>query len=706
MLHNESSCDKIKEKSGDPMQSRFYEYLKRIRKLRGFTQAQMAEQIGVSRSTYTNYENGNRTPDYAVLERIGDTLDCSLDDLFGRTGGRVSNSDRVCQPKISYGVSEHKEAEKEKTKYVRMEDVKPENLGNENPGTENRESEKAESPKAPEKKKIRRGPRLLIGAQSFRHMRERHVYCVDKTQFIEEFLDSYSQITLITRPRRFGKSLNMSMLAEFLDITKDSADVFAGTKIEESYWMDEMNQHPVIFLSFLNVSSENAESLCSKLKFIISREYQRYYEIVNDGKLPDAQRETFNDIYRELTGRKSQNNDRNSLANSIFVLCQTLNMYYDKLVYLLLDEYDTPFQNANANGFYGEVRAFLKDLFMSSLKGNPFLEKAVLTGVQRVAKENIFSGLNNLKVCTVKDREYEDCFGFTEEEVRELLAYCDVEFTDDVKWMYDGYRFGEAEVYNPWSICNYAGSKSKNLDYYWVNTSENSILRNALKQQGEGFGQKYEPLIRDGYTDVEVDFTMAYYEQTNEASLWGLFVNAGFLTIDRELGNGNYRLRVPNQEVWCVFRELTAAYVDVDRFRMNSLLWYLQKGELDQFAGEYQRILMEMPSYYDLKDENSYHMMMLGMCAFLRNDYRIESNRENGTGRSDICLYSKKKNAPNFVLEFKYTKNENEDLEVLAQKAIAQIQEKQYDAGMQGTVYDIGLAHFGKKTAVKYLKKE
>ena len=643
------------------MQTKFHTYLAGCRKQRGYTPLQMADKLNVSVKMYLTYEDGKYTPDYDVLEQIADVLDCSLDELFGRKKeygiGNGAEMGRVCEDAMQYGIVPRKTAK----------------------------------------------PKFFIGVQDFRTLREKQAYYVDKTQFIEEFLDSAYQITLITRPRRFGKTLNMSMLAEFLDCTKQSAEVFKGTKIERSTLREEMNQHPVIFLSFLNVKAGNAITLCSLLKETIRKEYQKYYTMFHVDVESNVQKQNFLQIYETLGMVTEKNRIETILIEAITALCETLYMQYGKKVYLLLDEYDTPFMSANASGYYDEVRELLKGILTTSLKGNPFLEKAVLTGVQRVAKENIFSGLNNLTVCTVRDRAYEDCFGFTEHEVKEFLRTCGMEFTDEVKTMYDGYRFGTVEVYNPWSVSCYV--EQKKLDTFWVNTSENGIIRQALETQGNSFKRDYEKLIREGSVNTMVDFSMAWYETMDESAVWGLLVNAGMVTVEESLDGDYCKLRVPNLEVWKVFKELTAYHLQVNEKHMEKMFYALKHQEFDLFAEEYQNILLELPSYYDLKDENSYHMMMLGMCAFLRKEYTVKSNRESGTGRSDLCLYSKNRSYPNIVLEFKYTKNEKDDLEKLAEKAIEQSKEKQYAAEMKGKVVYMGLAHCGKKVCVKVQRR-
>lgn len=644
------------------MKSKFPEHLVMFRMKKGYTQAQVAAKLEISRSTYANYESGNRSPDFETLERIADVLGCSLDDLFGRGSSTDTlSSGLVREEKHPY----HAE--------IRTEESVP----------------------------GRRKRKLAIGVQDFRFMRERDAYYVDKTQLVSEFLDSWYQITLITRPRRFGKTLNMSMLAEFLDLTKDSADIFAGTKISGSEWISEMNRHPVVFLSFLNVKADSALMMLFQLGRALRGEYERYSAIINGSELPEPEKEAFNRICDSLGQIDASVECQNSIIRSVPVLCEVLEALYGKKVYLLLDEYDTPFISANSGGYYNEVRDVLTGMMRSAMKGNPSIEKALLTGIQRVAKESIFSGLNNLVVCTVRDSDYEDCFGFTEEEVRDLLEYCGAEFTERVKEMYDGYRIGVTDLYNPWSVSCYAARRKP--ESYWVNTGENSVIKNALEQRGAVFARDYDTLIRQGAVAVNVELAAAYYEKPDDASLWGLLINAGMVTVQEQINEDYYVLRVPNQEVWKAFRELTAYYLHVEESHISRMLYYLETGDMSGFAEDYQRILLELPSYHDLKSENSYHMMMLGMCAFMQGNYEVKSNRESGTGRADILLYAKKPDCPNMVLEFKYTKDESQDLERLAADAVAQIKEKKYDAGMTGMIYHIGLAHFGKTAEIRWL---
>ena len=634
----------------------FCKHLLEYRKRAGYSQKDMSGKLLIEESLYSQYENGTAEPGFDALIRIADVLKCSLDELFGR--GRFYRGDAS-----DYSM-------------VREAPVQYEN--------------------SRVKKKV------LIGLQDFRRLRELNAYYVDKTMMIGEFLDSPYQITLITRPRRFGKTMNMSMLAEFLDCTRDSKAIFAGTKISRTEWMAELNQCPVIFLSLLEIKSDTAEGMLWQLSGRIREEYKRYYNMLNSGKLSGDQVEEFNHIYNVLAHVQSKEQWKNCVIRSILVLCEVLSSYYGKNVYLLIDEYDTPFMSANMNGYYSEVRSVLAGFLSTSLKGNPYLERAMLTGIQRVAKENIFSGLNNLMVFTVNDSEYEDCFGFTEEEVRKLLDDFDLEFTDEVKETYDGYRFGNKDIYNPWSVTNYA--VRKRLAPYWVNTAENSILKDAMRERGTTFEKEYNELIETGEITTVVSLTTAYYEHQSDASLWGLMVNAGMLTIQENMGDDYYTLRIPNQEVWSAFRELAAFSLQIDEGDMQKLFMELVRGNIDEFAERYQNILLTLPSYHDLQCENSYHMMVLGMCVFQQKNYIIESNRENGNGRADLLMRAKRSGYPNMILEFKYTKDKKEDLDKLAASAVEQMKDKKYDVNLDTPVYYIGLAHCGKQAAVYYQK--
>ena len=527
--------------------------------------------------------------------------------------------------------------------------------------------------------------KMAIGIDNFREMREKQNYYVDKTRLIAEYLEAGDKVTLLTRPRRFGKTLNMSMLAEFFDITKNSSDIFGGTEIMETKWADKMNQYPVIALSFANARGENAQFLLNQLSGEVRKEYMRYEFLWNEKKLPDAMCRELLRIY-DCMWSWEKKDGFDYLSLSLTGLCTALEWYYGKGVKVFIDEYDTPVMQALISGFYQEIRPVFSVMLGSLLKG-----------------ENIFSGLNNLAVCTVNSPEYADCFGFTEQETRELLDACGLKLDERVRKMYDGYRFGEFHIYNPWSITNYA--RRKRMEPFWVNTSENSLIRSAMKEIEEQFRPGYETLIESGTYRTEVKMDSSYYEVRDVETLWGMLLSAGMLTAEEVSEDGICTLRVPNREVMRAFRELTALYIGAAEGSMAQMFRRLMEKDLEAFAGEYKRLLRTLPSYYDLKEENSYHMMMLGMCTFLTGEYDVESNRESGKGRSDIILKAKTGEKPNIVMEFKYIRDEKKDLRELAEEALEQIERKDYAAGLQGEVVCIGLGHRGKEAEMEWSVK-
>lgn len=538
---------------------------------------------------------------------------------------------------------------------------------------------------------------LPLGIQDYRKLKEGDYYAVDKTKMIEEFLHYKAEVTLITRPRRFGKTLNMSMIAEFFDITKDSRMLFQGTKIMKSACVSEMNQHPVIFLTFKDCKGKSMRMMQLSIYDSLLSEYQRYEPIIGSDIVDKS---TSMICKRIISSLKEETDDFLTIRNAIKKLSQLLFEYYGRKVFLFIDEYDTPFNEAHTNGYYDEIHDVISSLFSTALKGNEYLNLALLTGIQRIAKENIFSGLNNLKVCTVIDHSYSSYFGFSEDETRELLTSYQLELNESVRAMYDGYHVGEKDIYNPWSIINYADSKE--LKPFWINTSSNSMIKEAMKSRSVVFFEKYEELIETGKTITFVDLSNSFYEERTDESLWGLLVNAGYATLNSQDEFGFSVLRIPNQEVKREFQKLTAAYLDVNDGVLMNLFHPLLTKDVLGFTQQYKEVLSILPSYHDTIQENSYHMMMLGMCAYLYSYYEIFSNRETGNGRCDIILKAKSAKYPHILMEFKYTKEDHEDLSKLAHKAVQQCFEKDYMIGYKGRIIVIGLAHQGKKCEIVY----
>jgi len=537
---------------------------------------------------------------------------------------------------------------------------------------------------------------LPIGVMDYHKLISENYYNVDKSLMIKEFLERKSFVTLVTRPRRFGKTLNMSMMAEFFDITKDSKEIFKGTKIMQTAYASQINQYPTIFISFANAKGDK-EVIVQEIFQQLRNEYDRYIYVFTD--LTEFENRDYIDIKEALMQKEHLR--LNQIRNALSFLMKILEKYYHQKVMVFIDEYDTPFIEAHVGGFYDEIKSGLASLLHNALKTSTSLQYAMLTGIQRVAKENIFSDLKNLVVCTVKDNEYAQYFGFTEEETRDLLKYYRLSLSENVKNMYDGYHIGHDDIYNSWSIVNYASRQR--LESYWLNTSSNKMIKQAMKKRDRSFDQGYEELIKTGRLETLVRLETSFFEVNSTASLWGLFVNAGYLTIEKMISSRKerYVLCIPNQEVQDEFQQLTAYYLDVSETDLSGLFDALLEGNHIAFENYYTHILLTLLSYHDLQNENSYHVMFLGMCAWLSHDYEIISNKEEGKGRCDILLKAKESTLPSYVIEFKYTKNRNE-IETLSNQAIEQIKENHYDIDLSGEVIYIGLSLCGKDVSIKW----
>lgn len=538
---------------------------------------------------------------------------------------------------------------------------------------------------------------IPLGVVDYETLKNQNYFFIDKSMMIYDFLMRKSTVTLITRPRRFGKTINMSMMSSFFDITKDSKEIFKDTKIVETEYISEMNQYPTIFISFANAKNDKW-NVVKDIKLQLRKEYDRYAHVFEQKMTVFEQNE-----YESLVQGLMTKNDGilDNIIDALSFLMERLEKYYHKKVMVFIDEYDTPFIEAHVGGYYEELRGGLSSLLHNALKTSTSLHYAMMTGIQRVAKENIFSDLNNLVVCTVKDPEYSQYFGFTEEETKQTLEYYDLSLNDEVKSMYDGYHFGEHDIYNPWSILNYASRKV--LEPYWVNTSSNTMIKKAISSSDEAFERGYEELIRNGKLETTVKMDTSFFEVNNTENLWGLLVNAGYLTLHKTISiqDSLYIIKIPNQEVQLEFRKLTAYHLKATETDLTVLFNSLKCCRKEDFEDRYRKILLTLPSYHDLKDENSYHMMLLGMCAWLSNEYEVISNREVGKGRCDIILKSKKSQI-SYILEFKYTNDSSVDLKQLAKSAIDQIDSRRYDSELSGTLIHIGLAHYQKNVEIEW----
>ena len=535
--------------------------------------------------------------------------------------------------------------------------------------------------------------RLPIGNDEFREIREKDYYYIDKTMLISDFLAAGDKVTLIARPRRFGKTLCATMLREFFDMNVDSSDIFKGLKIMETECSDQMNSRPVIYMSFRNCKGKDMDFLAYQMRAELSREFNRFAEIWKS----DLQTKTYavRQFQQMLNLLDNRDLAPKYMTTALADLTRVIHEYYKVPPLLIIDEYDQPIISSYEHGYHEEMGDFFSAFYGAGLKGNPDLDQAILTGIQRVAKESIFSQLNNPKIYTVMTERYSSYFGLTEAETAELLTYYGRTFNKQVKKMYDGYHFANQELYNPWSVLNYADSGY--LDNYWVNTSSNFLIRQALESASKGFWDDFDKLAAGMSTTVWLNLDTSYTERESNYSLWGLLVNAGYATVEKRVDANSAIIRIPNEEVMSEFIVLVTELAGIESQGLREMFFALTHKDFERFLAIYQNLVITSTSYMDAK-ENAYHMLFLGMCMTLRESYQVSSNLEAGTGRSDITLKSLKKSLPNVIIEFK----QGSSIEELKETALQQIMEQKYYAGLEGEILCIGLAHDKKRCAVSY----
>lgn len=545
--------------------------------------------------------------------------------------------------------------------------------------------------------------KIILGTNRFSKLIREDSYFVDKTLMIKDFLERKKQVTIITRPRLFGKTINITMMSEFFDNTKDSKKLFKGTKIMDTSYASEINQYPTLFFSFSNARS-NKKTIISEIRSQIINEWTKYDFVFTD--LNKDEKIKYEACQHVLINWKDD--DFIGITDVISFLMERLEIYYGKKVMLFIDEYDTPFIEAYRENFYDEIEEGITHLFMSILNKSSSLKYAMLIGIQIFANESIFSKLDNVIVCDVSNQIYAPYFGFDEKETKQLLEYYHLELNEEVKEVYDGYCIGNIGIYNTWSILNYVSNKE--LRPFWINTALNEMLKDFFNKSDDSFKKQYEQLIENGYLETRITLQTSFYEVANTSNLWGLFVNAGYLTVDEiiDIADNYCRIRIPNNEVKTEFRSLTEYYLSLYEGQLNQLSHFLINEQFDEFSKYYQHILM-LPSYHDLNNENSYHMMMLGMCLCLSDNYKIISNREEGKGRCDIIIQAHYEKKTSFIIEFKYFKEDKKDVEKsldkLLNEAIQQIKDRKYDYDLKGKVIYIGLAHHGKDVMMKWEEK-
>lgn len=531
-----------------------------------------------------------------------------------------------------------------------------------------------------------------LGESDFKSQINRNLYYIDKTMYIKEMIDDANKVILVTRPRRFGKTLNMSMLRYYFDINrKESKEIFNGLKImeQDEKYTSKQNAYPCIYLTLANVRDRNYNSMIMSVRTAIHEMYQEHRYLLESDKIYEDEKSKIMDI---LYSRESEDD----LKTSVKDLSRYLSRHFGKEVMLLIDEYDVPLQNAYVEEYYEDAISFFKQFYATAFKDNEYLEKAVLTGVSRIAKESLFSGLNNLKVYTVMDNEFAPNFGITSEEMDEIIEEFDVkDEKEEIKKWYDGYKIGNVDnIYNPWSVLNYL--QDKKLIPYWVNTSSNDIIKLVLKKSYT-IKEKIERLLKDEEIEVKVNFeTIIKGIEKREDNVWGLFIGTGYLKVTEVVDeiNNIYKVKIPNYEIRSLFEQIVQNWFS-DKVMGNdlrSILKDLVDMNIREFEKKFKKLVREMFSYMDVGEntaENFYHAFVLGMLVGLKDTYYVRSNRESGYGRYDIMLEPKEKEANAFIMEFKiYDEDDEETIEKTLENAKCQIEQKGYETELRSRGYE------------------
>ncbi|HCE31562.1 AAA family ATPase [Fusobacterium sp.] len=538
--------------------------------------------------------------------------------------------------------------------------------------------------------------KIPIGVENFKEIINNNYYYVDKTKFIEKILNDGSKIKLFTRPRRFGKTLNMSTIKHFFDIknNEENRKLFNNLDIEKSVYIKEQGQYPVIFVSMKGIKDITWEEAKSSLKILISKLYSEFKYLLDDldeFDLPRFKKYLLADI------------DFANLKNALEFLTRVLYEKHKKEVILLIDEYDSPLISAYEHNYYDEAINFFKVFYGEALKTNDYLKMGIITGIIRVIKAGIFSDLNNLRVYSILDKQYSDFFGFTEKEVEKMLIDFNIEYNlPEVKSWYDGYKFGDTEVYNPWSILNFV--QNRELEGYWIGTSGNFLIKEVLKDSNLEINASLEKLFNGEKIEEVITGNSDLSSLLSYHEIWELLLFSGYLTVDKKIDEDVYSLRLPNKEIRKFFKN---EFIDItfgaSEFRKT--METLKNNKIEEFEKNLQNILLKSTSYMDGKNENFYHGLFLGMSFYLDNKYLLKSNREAGLGRYDVLIEPINKKERAFILEFKVTDSEK-NLEKFSKEALEQIINKKYNIelikkGIKDITY-IGIAFYKKQLRISY----
>lgn len=547
---------------------------------------------------------------------------------------------------------------------------------------------------------------LPIGVSDFKSATTNYYY-VDKTLLIRDFLNAIPMVSLFTRPRRFGKTLNMDMLRVFFEKTPEDTSIYFKDKYIwqcGDYYTKHQGQYPVIFLSFKDVKCSSWQETFQKISKLISLEFMRHNELESSSVLSSYEKEQYHRF-------ASENINEVDCQMGLQLLSLLLHKHYDKECVIIIDEYDTPIQQGHLCDFYNEIVDFMRNFFSGGLKDNPHLAFGFLTGILRVAKESIFSGMNNLKTNSILDNNYSSYFGFTNEEVRDMLAYYDYDYEDkyqEICEWYDGYRFGNSEIFNPWSVINYISDQCF-PKAFWQSTGSNDIIGEIIGTATPEINENLYKLFCGNTVTTYVDTSVIYPEvQNNPNSIYSFLLVAGYLKVAKiyPQNDGNYMcdVAIPNKEILYAYEKEV-----LNRTNQNNVSISIHQAIFSKDTSKLQSLLedfmLKSISTMDGASEAFYHGMMLGLCAVLGSQFKVRSNRESGLGRFDIELLPMVKGIPGFIFEFKHTKDINVDLDSLANSALKQIEDMKYDTELNDfgveDIVKIGIAFRQKSAVVK-----
>ena len=540
--------------------------------------------------------------------------------------------------------------------------------------------------------------KIPIGIESFKELIEENYFYIDKTKFIEEIVNDGAKVKLFTRPRRFGKTLNMSMLKYFFDIreSEDNKKLFENLYIKNSPVFIEQGKYPVIFISMKEIQASNIENCIDAVKVLLESLFKEFRDIFKN--LDEFDKLTFMKYATEKLSIEE-------IKKGLKVLCDILSNYYKQQVIILIDEYDAPLTYAYGHGYYKEAVDFFKTLYSNILKTNSNLKMGVLTGAIRVAQAGIFSDLNNLKVNTILNKAYDEYFGLTETEVEIALKEYNIEYkSEEVKTWYDGYKFGNAEVYNPWSILNYIDNKE--LKPYWINTSGNVLIKDLLLRSDGIVFEDLDNLVKEKEKTIYINENVALGNSLDPNNLWELMLFSGYLTVKEKINNEVYLIKIPNKEIQSFFKSLFAEIVFKGKYNISSMKGALESRDVNTVVKILEKVVLNAMSFYDTnkKFENPYQTLLAGFFYALDDYYEMKPNSETGYGRADIILIPRNKKWTGYVFELKRAKTK--DVQKEAEKALEQIEEKKYDTllindGIKNII-KIGLVFDGKKAVAYY----